>query len=191
MKTYIIKMIWKYIALVLAPLCIVSCTKTDYDTRQFYTTYNGKYVTFWHDYIIFEKYEGKEPPKDNYIKLYHKSPYKGFVHVCFKKDNSIIIHRENHDSVACGFDNNKYQVETLYGWENRLNYYDRCSMEDSLIIADYSINEYRGVLYPTFFEVVGDSVYAANYRDKGFRITQRFDTVFSIHDEILRTRDPY
>ena len=66
-------------------ICIISCTHTQYDTRRFYASKMGKYLTIWDDYIIFEKYEGKEPPKENYIKLNHDTPYRSLVDVFLKK----------------------------------------------------------------------------------------------------------
>lgn len=192
MKNHLSKITILLAAIIMVSL--VSCTHTGNDTRHFYTTYTGKHVTIWEDYIIFEKYEEKDYPKANYIKLYHDTRYKGCLHVFFKKDNTIVVLRQSNDSIEVGFSPQKYNIETLHGWGNWPHYYDICSMDDTLTIADYYFHEWRGALWPTFFEVVGDSVYVTNYHDKGdflFRIAIKGDTAISRYDTILNKRDPY
>lgn len=173
---------------------VISCTHSDYDTRHIFTSQTGNHVTIWDDYIIFEKYEEKDYPNENYIKLYHDTRYKGCLHVFFKKDNTIIVLRQSNDSIALGFNPQKYNIEILNGWENWPHYYDLCSMDDTLAVADYYFHEWRGALWPTFFEIIGDSVYVTNYHDKGhflFRIAIKGDTVVSRYDKIIDKRDPY
>lgn len=132
-----------------------------------YETYKGNYVTIWkNDYIIFEKYEGRKPPKDNYIKLNHDAPYRGDVDVFFKTNDSILIYNR------CGFDNlidvvfdkNVHKVEVFFATrEDRQEFMRRTSYQDSLVAVEYFFYEDRGVLWPTFNECVGDSMYIREY----------------------------
>lgn len=187
------KIIRTSVLLLLTIVFLINCAKTDYNTKRYYTTQTGKCVTIWDNFIVFEKYEEKQPPKENYIKLNHNTPYIGCTHVFFKQGNKIVVLRQSNDSVEVVFDS-KYNIETLHGWGNWPHYYDICSMDDTLAIADYYFHEWRGALWPTFFEAVGDSVYVTNYHDKGnflFRIVIREDTVVSRYDECLTKRDPY
>lgn len=81
-------------------ILVIVLNSCRYSGRTFYKTYTGDIVTIWNDYIIFEKYEGKEPPKDNYIKLI--GPYKGEVCMFFKTNDSLIIWRS--------FDENSMEI---------------------------------------------------------------------------------
>ena len=156
-----------------------------------YETTKGNYVTIWkNDYIIFEKYESREPPKDNYIKLNHDTPYRGLVDVFFKNNDSILIYRRGFDnSINVVLDTNVYKVEVFYAsWED--NFKRRTSYQDTLVAAEYFFYEDRSVLWPTFNECVGDSMYIREYpvdREHFFFFMMDLydynDSVFSRYDE--------
>ena len=178
-------------------ICVISCTHTEYDIRRFYTSKMGKYLTIWDDYIIFEKYEGKELPKENYIKLNHDTPYRGLVDVFFKKNDSILIYRDGFEnSIDVVFDQNVYKVEVFYDtWEDIQDFKRRTSYKDTLVISEYFIHEGRGELWPAFVEFIGDSMYIRDYpvdRKHFFFFTMDLyhhtDSVFSRYDDSFDNR---
>ena len=171
------------------------CTRIN--SKHYYKTYTGNYVTIWDDYIIFEKYESKEPPKENYIKLNHDNPYRGLVDVFFKKNDSILIYRHGFEnSIDVVFDPDVYKVEVFYAtWEDREEFKRRTSYHDTLISIEYSVYENRSVLWPTFTEFTNDSMYIREYpvdNKHFFFFTMDLydynDSVFSRYDERFDNR---
>lgn len=157
----------------------------------------GKDLTIWDDYIIFDKYESKEPPKENYIKLNHDNPYRGLVDVFFKKNDSILIYRHGFEnSIDVVFDPDVYKVEVFYAtWEDREEFKRRTSYHDTLISFEYSVYENRSVLWPTFTEFTNDSMYIREYPvdNKHFfffmmDLYHYTDSVFSRYDERFDNR---
>lgn len=192
-----LKLLRTFTELILMAICVFSCTNTEYDTRRFYTSKMGKYLTIWDDFIIFEKYEGKEPPKENYIKLNHDTPYRGLVDVFFKKNDSILIYRHGFEnSIDVVFNQDVYKFEVFYAtWEDREEFKRRTSYHDTLISIEYSVYENRSVLWPTFTEFIGDSMYIREYpvdRKHFFFFMMDLygynDSVFSRYDERFDNR---
>ncbi len=158
-----------------------------------YTTYTGKFITIWKDnYIVFDKFESRLPPKENYIKLNYNNSYRGLVDVVFKKNDSILIYREAFDnSIEVAFDKNIYNVEVFYdAWDNIQEFKRRTSYKDTLVVSEYFFHENRGVLWPGFIECIGDSMYIRDYpvdREHFFffnmDLFHHTDSVFSRYDE--------
>lgn len=84
--------------LFLVVLLVITLNSCTFSGKRYYKTYTGNYVTIWNDYIIFEKYEGRKHPKDNYIKL----SYKGLTDVFFKNNDSILIYRRGDENEITG-----------------------------------------------------------------------------------------
>ena len=169
----------------------VSLSSCHIQNRKVYTTYTGKYVTIWNDYIIFEKYEGRKHPKDNYIKL----SYKGLTDVFFKNNDSILIYRRgDENSIDVVF--SQYDVEVFYNtWEEMQEFKRRTSFKDTTVNAEYLFYEDRSVLWPTFNEFIGDSMYSREYpvdRKHFFFFMMNLydynDSVFSRYDERFDNR---
>ncbi|MBQ2187297.1 MAG: hypothetical protein II401_01880 [Bacteroidales bacterium] len=157
-----------------------------YKGRYIYTTPTGKYVTIYDDYIIFEKYEKKKYPEDNYIRI--KGYYKGSTTLFFKKDNSIYVNRDHYNSIEFCFNRPEYKISVFERAVREKNvYYKECSFGDSLAVAEYSFMDERSHFWPTFKEVVGDSVYMRAYKiDDGFFMKNFYeykDLVVSRYDE--------
>lgn len=152
--------------------------------KRCYKTYTGNYVTIWDDYIIFEKYEGRKPPKDNYIRVL--GTYKGCVSVCFKTNDSIIIWRDSDEnSIDIKLNTNKYKLEVYYGYHDEPTFNRKTRCQDPLVNAYYdfySFYEDGNILFPRFFECVGDTVYRRDYK-----ASTRFykDRINSCYDENL------
>ncbi len=180
MKNYPSKTIILYAAIIIALL--VGCTACN--SKRCYKTYTGNYVTIWDDYIIFEKYEGRKPPKDNYIRVL--GTYKGCVSACFKTNDSIIIWRNfDENSIDIKLNTNKYKLEVYYGYHDEPTFNRKTRCQDPLVIAYYdfySFYEDGNILFPRFIECVGDSVYRRDYK-----ASTRFykDRVYSRYDENL------
>lgn len=163
--------------------------------RSIYTTHTGKYVTIWrNNYIIFGRHDGNQPPIENYIKL---NNYKGLTDVFFKKNDSILIFRMgDKNSIDLVFDKNKYHVEVFYNtWDDIQEFKRRTSYQDTLVDAEYCFYEARSVIWPTFNECIGDSMYIKNYEiDHNhflffmMDIYQSTDSVFSRYDERFNNR---
>lgn len=191
------KLFITFFELILIVFCLISCTHTEYDTRRFYTSITGKYLTIWDDYIIFEKYEDKYLPQENYIKLNHDTPYRGLVDVFFKTNDSILIYRDGFvNSIEVAFDKNVYKVEVFYATrEDREEFKRRTSYHDTRISIEYSIYDDRNVLWPTFTEFTNDSMYIREYpvdkRHFFFFMMNLYDyndSVFSRYDERFDNR---
>lgn len=141
-----------------------------YDGKKFYKTYNGDIVTIWDDYIIFEKYVGKEPPKDNYLKMI--GPYKGEVCLFFKTNDSLIIWRSfDENSMEIALRQQDYKIEVFYAgsytYEDYKTMRRKTGFKDTLIYKEYqfySFPEDGNILFPIFRECIGDSVYIRSYK---------------------------
>lgn len=165
-------------------ILVIVLNSCRYSGRKFYKTYTGDIVTIWDDYIIFEKYEGRKPPKDNYIRVL--GTYKGSVSVCFKTNDSIIIWRDyDENSIEIRLNANKYKLEVFYGYHDEPTFNIKTRYQDPLVNAYYdfySFYEDGDILFPRFIECVGDSVYRRDYK-----ASTRFykDRVYSRYDEKL------
>ena len=169
----------------------VSLSSCHIQNRKVYTTYTGKYVTIWNDYIIFEKYEGRKHPKDNYIKLSHKD----VTDVFFKNNDSILIYRRgDENSIDVVF--SQYNVEVFYNtWDEMQEFKRRTSYKDATVNAEYFFYGDRSVLWPTFNECIGDSMYIREYpvdrKHSWFFMMDLYDyndSVFSRYDERFDNR---
>ena len=159
-----------------------SCRHTG---KRYYKTYTGKYVTIWDNYIIFEKYKGDEPPKDNYIRVIGQ--YKGWVTIFFKSNDSIYIWRNfDENSMEIGLNDNVFLVDVYYGNESYKEFKKRASFQDPLVYAKYnfySFPEDGNILFPILSECIGDSVFTKSYKVNTLFHT---DEVFSRYDEELK-----
>lgn len=192
MKTYHSKKATtSFIFIAIMVLIFVTISSCHVQNRQTYTTYTGKYVTIWGNYIIFEKYDGQKPPKDNYIKL----SYKGLTDVFFKNNDSILIYRRgDENSIDVVF--SQYDVEVFYNtWEEMQEFKRRTSFKDTTVNAEYFFSEDRSVLWPTFNEFIGDSMYIREYpvdrKHSWFFMMDLYDyndSVFSRYDERFDNR---
>ena len=143
----------------LLTITINSCKHYD---RKFYKTHSGKIVTIWDDYIIFEKYEKNERPKNNYI--LQKEQYKdGDVRLVVKNNDSIIIFRRcDKNSLDVVFIQPEFKVE-IYGntWDELQTFKKRTSFSDSLVNCEFFYCPYDKIV--TISECIGDSVYTRDY----------------------------
>lgn len=156
-----------------------------YNGKKFYKTYSGNIVTIWDNYIIFEKYDSKEPPKDNYLKMI--GPYKGEVCMFFKTNDSLIIWRSfDENSLEIALSQKDYKIEVFYAGSYTYEDYKKCrrktGFKDTLIYKEYQFFEDHNVLFPIFRECIGDSVYIRRYGGN-----PRFykDYMLSRYDEAL------
>ena len=163
---------------------LVSCTGRN--SKRYYETPTGKTITVWGNYIIFEKYQGKLPPKDNYIKIlnWYSSGY------CFFKSNdSIIIYKPRENSFEIGFhQNDKIEV---YDYTNIDKFINRTSFKDHLASSQFSYFPMHDLgmdqSWITICEFIEDSVYI---RRRGLRSrSMNCDYVLSRNDE--RLKQPY
>lgn len=166
-------------------ILIITLNSCMFSGKRYYKTYTGKYVTIWNDYIIFEKYEGRKLPKDNYIRVL--GTYKGSVKICFKTNDSIIIWRDFDDnSIDIKLNTNKYKLEVYYGYHDEPTFNRKTRCQDPLVNAYYdfySFYEDGNILFPRFFECVGDTVYRRDYKASTrfykdrvyYRYDERFD----------------
>ena len=170
-------------------LSLVGCTGIF--SKHYYETYTGKTITIWNDYIIFEKYEGRKHPKDNYIKLSHKD----VTDVFFKNNDSILIYRRgDENSIDVVF--SQYDVEVFYNtWEEMQEFKRRTSYKDTTVNAEYFFYGDRSVIWPTFNEFIGDSMYIREYpvdrKHSWFFMMDLYcynDSVFSRYDERFDNR---
>lgn len=159
-KRILIKEIFSF-ALFTLIIFLSSCSSNK-DNRYYYTTHTGKCITTLGNYIIFEKYDGNLPPETNYI--YINNWYKD-AEVCFKSGDSIVIFtRAKPEIFDFNFDTSKYHID-IYGnsIKDLRAFYQRSSFADSTVKAIYSFKTNRHCLEPSFFEVLGDSVYIKTY----------------------------
>lgn len=144
---------------------LVSCTGRN--TKQYYKSPNGKVVTVWKDYIIFGKYEDKNPPKENFIQM-HYEQYQPDVLVTFKSNDSVILcyNCGKNDTLDINFNDN-YKVK-VFGPEYYYDYVQRKTFSDTLVTFEFSYTTIYD-LFDRFFvgvrECVGDSVYSRLYRN--------------------------
>lgn len=152
-----------------------ACT---FSGKRCYKTYTGNYVTIWEDYIILEKFERNEPPKNNYI--LQKGQYRdGDVRLVVKNNDSIIIFRRcSKDSLDVVFTDPDYKVE-IYGntWNDYQEFKKRTSYSDPLINYEFFYCPYDRIV--TISECIGDSVYTRDYGEwPGFykeHVRSRYD----------------
>lgn len=140
-------------------IAFLSCKNSD---RKFYKTHSGKVVTIWNDYIIFEKYEGKEPPKNKYILQkgqYHDSD----IDLVFKDNDSIIIFRRiGKDSIDIVFSQPDYKLEIYNNtWEEFKEFEKRTSFSDTLVI--FELNYCPNDKIVMISECIGELVYTRDY----------------------------
>lgn len=172
--------------MILMVLVVLSSCNGHYKGRYIYTTPTGKYVTVYDDYIIFEKYEKKKYPKENYFRI--NGYYKGSTTLFFKKNNIVSITRDYYNSIIFCFNQPEYKINVYErSGREKNNYYKECSFADSLAVAEYSFWDERSHFWPIFREVVGDSVYIRTYKmDRSFFMKNFYDykdTVVSRYTE--------
>lgn len=172
------------ITTILVSLLAISLNSCTFSGKRCYKTYTGKYVTIWDDYIIFEKYEERKLPKDNYIRVL--GTYKGSVKICFKTNDSIIIWRNyDENSIEIRLNANKYKLEVYYGYHDEPTFKRKTRCQDTLVNAYYdfySFYEDGNILFPRFSECIGDSVYRRDYKASTHFYK---DCVYSRYDERL------
>lgn len=172
--------------IILTIVVVLPCCNGHYKGKFIYTTPTGNYVTIYDDYIIFEKYEKKKYPKDNYIRI--NGYYKGGITLFFKKNSTIYIDKIYDNSIEFCINQPDYTV-SVYGSDflNNNTYSQECSFADSLALAEYSFWDERSHFWPVFREVVGDSVYIRTYKiDHSVLIKSYYDykdTVVSRYTE--------
>lgn len=169
------KIIISVLSVLILAITLNSCRYSD---RKFYKTHTGKVVTIWNDYVIFEKYKGKETPKNNYMRLKDL----GDVSLFFKKNDSIIVFkRSGENTVDIVFNEPDYKYE-VYGntWEEYQEFKRRVSFSDTLITFGLSYYPYDKIV--TISECIGEIVYT---RDYGRWPVLYKETVYSRYDEAL------
>lgn len=151
--------------------------------RRFYTSfYTDRTITVWKNYVIFEKYDGSLPPKDNYIKLRLKRD--GVIYVFFKKDNTVTIWSESGRPIKTKFDKHGYNVQIYYCSDNLSKYYDECKYSDSLAIVEYELKDRRGGLKLMMNEIATDTVRVSHYEINPFnKITRKHRMLITSDDE--------
>ena len=129
--------------------------------KQYTSFFTDQTVSFWKNYVIFEKYDGYMAPKDNFIKLGNS----GSNHICvfFKKDNTITIWSESEKPIETSFDKELYDVKIYYSSDNINKYHNYCKYSDSLAVVEYKIKTYRFVEpVISIYEITADSVYVSH-----------------------------
>ena len=167
---------------------LVSCTGRN--TKHYYETYTGKVITVWKDYIIFEKYEGNNPPETNYIQINHW--YKE-AEVFFKDGDTILVFSTYQPEILdANFDTNKYHVE-IYGNDiNDINkYFQKTSYSDPSSQILYSFGTNRHCLEPRFFEMIGDSVYMKAYNVSSDIIFAKYNEEKLVFPRYEKRSNPY
>ena len=129
--------------------------------KQYTSFFTDQTVSFWKNYVIFEKYDGCMAPKDNYIKFKKQKGYD--VRVFFKSDNTVTIWSELNEPIKTGFDANKYDVKIYYGPDNLQKYYDECQYSDSLAVKEYTFTKAFWGHEIKMSEIATDSVYVSIY----------------------------
>lgn len=143
------------LVLILA-IALNSCRYSD---RKFYKTHTGNVVTIWDGYVIFEKYTGKETPKNNYIRLKDM----GGVSLFFKKNDSIIVFkRSGKNTVDIGFNKPDYKY-VIYGntWNEYQEFQRTVAFSDTLITFGLSYYPYDKIV--TISECIDETVYTRDY----------------------------
>ena len=97
--------------------------------------HSNQVVTIWNRYIIFEKYEGLLPPKDNYIKIRKNKDLH--YNVFFKSDNTVTIWSASNKTIKARFDKKGYDIKIYYGYDNAHPFYNDCQYSDLLAVAEY------------------------------------------------------
>ena len=154
-------------------LSLVGCTGRN--TKQYYKSPNGKVVTVWKDYIIFGKYEDKNPPKENFIQM-HYEQYQPDVLLTFKSNDSVILcyNCGKNDALDINFNDN-YKVK-VFGPEYYYYYIQRKTFSDTLATFEFFYNPIYDLGDRIWVEVrdcVGDSVYERFYRNTTFNYKDR------------------
>ena len=131
-------------------------------SRQYTSFFTDQTVTTWKKCVVFDKYDGRLAPKDNFIKFKKQKGYD--VRVFFKSDNTVTIWSELNEPIKTGFDDNNYDVKVYYGPDNLQKYYDECQYSDSLAVKEYTFTKrpYLGREIK-MSEITTDSVYISIY----------------------------
>lgn len=162
MKNHISKTIILLAAII--SVLLVSCIGRN--SKQYYKSHSGKVITVWGDYVIFEKYKGKLPPKNNYIQMHYKQ-YQPDFDVVFKRNDSVIIYSSRLDELDINFDQNEYLVE-VFGNGYFQEYKKRSAFSDTLVTLhfhNYPMYDLFDKIWIEIFECDGDSVYKRFYRN--------------------------
>ncbi len=158
----------------------VSAYSCIHSNRKFYKTHTGKVITVLDNYIILEKYKGKKPPKNNYIKLF--GDYGGGdIRLFFKENDSILIFRRgDENSIDIVLDQNKYNIKTFYNtWEEIQEFKKKISFSDPHVKYEFSYSSYDK--YVTVSECMDDVVYIRHYGCPPFY----HESVYSRYDQEL------
>lgn len=180
MKKKFYKNKWFIIAVVLFLVLLIF---KSVEKRRFYTSfYTDRTITIWKNYVVFEKYDGSLPPKDNFIKFKLKRDDK--INVFFKKDKTVNIWSKSGKPIKTRFDNNDYEVNIYYGSDSFNKYCDVCKYIDSLAIVEYEFNDRRGGLQIMMNEIATDTVRVTHYEINPFnKITRKHRMLFTSDDE--------
>lgn len=185
MKNNISKITILFAAIIM--VLLVSCVYRP--SKRYFETHSGKTITVLKDfdYIIFEKYEGNEPPKDNFIRL--NGQYKTQVRMFFKSNDSVIfLRRGDENTLEIGLDTCKYKIE-VYGntCKDIEEFWERTSYLNPLIISEFSVYPIYDLNFKTrvvISEYIGDSVYIRHFY--GANPHHYFEDVFYRYDDTLR-----
>lgn len=181
MKNHISKITILFAAIIM--VLLVSCTSRN--SKRYYESHTGKVITVWGNYVIFEKYKGKLPPKDNYIKILNV-----YADACcfFKSNDSIIIYRPDDNSLEIGFHHN--DKIAIYEYENLHEFAKRASFSDPLATLEFSYTPMHDLgmdeSWITICECVEDSVYIKRRVLRSLNLSNK-EVVYSRYDEILRS----
>lgn len=178
-STWFIIAVSIFLALILLKLALLSYP----EKRRFYTSfYTDRTITMWKTYIIFEKYEGALPPKDNYIRL--KTRDKTNIYVFFKDDNTVTIWSELKQNIKTKFDKSGDNVTIYYYPENYQEYCNDCHYSDPNSDVEYEFLDRVGYLTIMMNEITTDTVRVSHY-DLGLfnNITRKHRMLFTRGDE--------
>lgn len=146
--------------------------------KQYTSFFTDQTVSIWKNYVIFEQYDGRMAPKDNFIKLVKSGG--NYICVFFKKNNTITIWSESEKPIETNFDKELYDVKIYYGSDNISKYYDECKYSDSLTVVEYKIKTYR-LIEPVISinEITADSVYVSHQeKDLYYSTTTKLKCVY-------------
>ena len=128
--------------------------------KQYTSFFTDQTVSLWKNYVIFEKYDGRMAPKDNFIKL--GNSLSNHICVFFKTDNTITIWSESEKQIETNFDKEFYDVKIYYGSDNINKYHNDCKYSDPLAVVEYKIKTYLVEPVISINEFTADSVYVSH-----------------------------
>ena len=178
----------KWIIIALFIVAVIISFKI-FEKRTFCTSiYSNQVVTIWNRYIIFEKYEGLLPPKDNYIKIRKNKDLH--YNVFFKSDNTVTIWSASNKTIKAKFDKKGYDIKIYYGYDNARLYYDDCQYSGLLAVTEYEYyyEHIRDLSWKhlEINEILNDSVISFKYEITPWRsISRKLKCIYPRNHEIF------